>query len=303
MQRKNEKVDVKRSIFILLLLAVFLIFTTYAWFTSNRLVKVDTIEVSVATSAGFQISVDAVNWKTFITPHDILGNESLGGSNLWSSHENHIPSGENMKPVSTIGAIDSATSRMEMFRGKVESEESTGILVLDALESPDVKANIDYIAFDIFLRTTQTVDLYLDTTSNVIGGLNATGLTKGLENATRVAFVNQGNVPLATYEAAGGVEAARDLDDATSVTIWEPNSNSHTTASIADAMNAYIESLTQTEKITQYNAVKEEIGVSPDTPIPLEAAKVKGTPIAAPYNSYFGRVRTRRNRFSRCKST
>ena len=59
--KKNTKVSKKRLnslLMILLLTAVLLIMSTYAWFTANRTVKIDALDVTVATSSGLQISAD-----------------------------------------------------------------------------------------------------------------------------------------------------------------------------------------------------------------------------------------------------
>ena len=78
MEKKELKEDTKRSkkrLFLLLLLliitGIILSTSTYAWFTSNRTVTVEDIDVNVAASGGIQVSVDGTNWKSIITNADI----------------------------------------------------------------------------------------------------------------------------------------------------------------------------------------------------------------------------------------
>ena len=99
--QKEEKKENKRSkkrLFLLLLLlivtGVMLSTSTYAWFTSNRTVTVEDINVNVAASGGIQVSVDGTSWKSIIT------NDDLKNANVtYSAATNQIPSV--LKPVST----------------------------------------------------------------------------------------------------------------------------------------------------------------------------------------------------------
>ena len=78
MQKKNvkkAKEKNRKKIFILILMILFtgvvLTSSTYAWFTTNKAVTVQQMDVNVTTSEGLQVSVDAKNWKTVISVDDI----------------------------------------------------------------------------------------------------------------------------------------------------------------------------------------------------------------------------------------
>ena len=62
-KRKENRKNLKSSLLVLLLIAILLIASTYAWFTANRTVSIDTLEVNVQASNGLQISTNAVDWK------------------------------------------------------------------------------------------------------------------------------------------------------------------------------------------------------------------------------------------------
>jgi predicted ribosomally synthesized peptide with SipW-like signal peptide len=74
-KQKNKKR--RRKILLSLLLIAFtgviLTASTYAWFTANKTVTVNQIDVNVAASNGLQVSVDGITWKTVITNADITG--------------------------------------------------------------------------------------------------------------------------------------------------------------------------------------------------------------------------------------
>ena len=96
-KRKGRKVLL--AIIMILFVGIVLTASTYAWFTANRTVTVESIDVQVSTSQGLQISTDAVNWKSIVTNADITGVN-------WTGALNQIPTGNNTaKPVSTIGTV------------------------------------------------------------------------------------------------------------------------------------------------------------------------------------------------------
>ena len=102
---KKESQRKKRRLFLAIIMILFvgvvLTTSTYAWFTANRTVTVDAIDVTVTTSEGLQISTDATNWKSVVTNADITGAS-------WSGVNNQLPQGTNLlSPVSTDGTVDS----------------------------------------------------------------------------------------------------------------------------------------------------------------------------------------------------
>ncbi len=216
---KEEKKNLKSSLLVLLLIAILLIASTYAWFTANRTVTISSLDVNVQAQNGLQISTDAQNWKAIITKEDITNNAYIGNTNK-------IP--QSMEPVSTDGTV--TDGNMNMFYGIVAPDDG-GIYSLTATQEEDATTN-RYIVFDIFLKADEAMDLTLTAQSNVI----TTGEDKGLQNASRVAFVNEG-----TVETTAGAAAATALKNGTSFSIgdrktviWEPNAGSHTAEAVAN---------------------------------------------------------------------
>ena len=233
--RKNmkRKTNVKSSIMVLLLIAILLIASTYAWFTSNRTVTISTLDVNVGASTGIQISVDGISWKTIITNDDILG-----ATTTYSSAVNVIPA--SLAPVSTDGQY--MNNRLRMFFGNVmaataeQAEASNGAFAEGdyVLTASDESATPQhYVAFDIFLKVDQAETIYLTRTSDV----KASGTDKGIKNASRVAFCNLGNVGTdATVEAIQAISSGGTGQQAF---IWEPNYDVHTQAGANAASSIY----------------------------------------------------------------
>lgn len=239
--KKRTKASKKRLnnlLILLLLTAVLLVMSTYAWFTANRTVRIDTIDVNVATQGGLQISANGTDWKTVITKDDLI----TADQNV-TSIVNQMP--ELMSPVSSPIAVDS-NGRLTMYYGKVETDLDTGNFTLTSTLQEDISSSTItaadlasneyakgyYVAFDFWLRLdAQDNPLYwsgkvVDNSEN--DGTGATGTDKGLGEAARVALIrgtqtsgfnsNTGSLP--------NVVTALDTKGGT-VTAWEPNINVH----------------------------------------------------------------------------
>ena len=216
---KEKNKNLKSSLLILLLIAILLIASTYAWFTANRTVTISSLDVNVQAKNGLQISTDAQNWKAVITKDDIL-------TGAYEGNTNKIP--ESMEPVSTDGTV--ASGNMNMFYGTVAPVEGTGIYSLTSTQETDSTTE-KYIVFDIFLKADEAMDLTLTGDSNVI----ATGEDKGLQNASRIAFINEGTVDTTAASTATSLTGGTSFSVGDRKTvIWEPNAGSHTAEAVAN---------------------------------------------------------------------
>ena len=235
-KRKESKKENKRKrkILLALLLVVFtgiiLTANTYAWFTSNKTITVDAIDVQVTTANGIQVSTDATNWKTVITNTDL--NNTLLASTLYPTNTNQLPfksSNAQIAPVSTGGTVTSG--KLKMYLGELGTDTNDN-KVLTATAETDTKGAVgNYVAFDLFFLVTQNSVVKLGSGSSVTTSTGATN--KGLKNAARVAWINEGNA------AAGDITSAQGSANGTTALIWEPNNNAHTDAAIADALSTY----------------------------------------------------------------
>lgn len=244
---ENKKKRRKRKILIALLLFLFtgvlLSTSTYAWFTANRTVTIEQLDVNVGAESGLQLSVDGINWKPLITKDDINGAIAT-----YAAAVNHIPT-DSIYPVSTGGVVDPATGYLNMYKGLVETNDDH--YVLSSIKSTEtaVKAG-DFIVFDLFAKITEASDVYLTSASKVISETN-----KGLQNAARVAFVYQGNGSASA--TSGTVQAYKATADSP-VYIWEPNADAHTGAAVKHASDTYGLSDVSTMANVPYNGLIKE---------------------------------------------
>ena len=248
-KNSKRKSNLKSSLLLLLLLAILLISSSYAWFTANQTVTVSSLQVNVQASNGLQISADGTTWKA------VLANSDLTAG--YTGHTNQISNA--LAPVSTGGNI--TNGKMDMFYGQVAANEA-GTYMLTATKETDAAGTTGrYIAFDIFLKVDQQTTIYMTPNSKVayVGDSD-----KGLQNAARVAFINEGTKP-----ASAAVDEIQALSVASGTAlIWEPNYDTHTSTAVAAARDTY-GVITSTTGGTQlpYNGIKADIPDSANIPM------------------------------------
>ena len=236
-RRTQKKKNRTRKFILLLFLTIIMLGTsTYAWFTANQVVTINSIDVQVEASNGLQISTDASTWKSVITNADIT-------TNAYTNNVNQFPS--TVTAVSTDGTVNSTTGRLNMYYGTVGTDSTTGNYnITAALETDAHGTTGNYVAFDIFLRVDQARTIYLTSDSRVVASTGSDD--KGLKNAARVAFVKQGTG--ASTSTAAQLIALNNGIPAKAI-IWEPNIEAHSSLvvnSVAPEYNVTLASGTNT---------------------------------------------------------
>ena len=241
-RKQTEKRKNKRMLLLLLLLfmtGTMLVTSTYAWFTSNETVRVDTITVNVEAQGGIQLSADGTNWKTILLSTDLT---TVHGT-TYTSSVNQLPAA--LEPVST-GLTVTATGKLEMFYGVVVAN-TDGDFILTTTPSVETESNGatstgKFVAFDLFFKSDTATDLYLTGDSDVT---TQDATDKGIKNASRVAFVILGNTTstdtVANIQALGTTGAA-----SSPVYVWEPNYDVHTAGGVTNARDTYAITTQQT---------------------------------------------------------
>ena len=231
-KRKRENKRLKSLILLLFLTIVLLSTSTYAWFTANRSVSIDPINVQIAASSGLQISTNASDWKTLIT------NTDISAPTGYSGHTNQLPS--ELAPVSTAGTVTGGY--MNFYKGVVEGDQDQGgAMALTATKTPDEAAGTtgDFIAFDIFLKVDDAAgaDIFLTNGSGVT--VTSGEADKGLQYAARY-----GVLPLGNTASTSNAATAQALNTAGSPIIVEPNYDAHTSTGVSNASTYYNQTTT-----------------------------------------------------------
>lgn len=229
--KKRKKI---RTLVLLLFLTIIMFGTsTYAWFTANRIVNIESIDVHVETSDGLQISTDGKTWKSVVTKTDIL-------EHAYTNALNYIP--ESLDAVSTSGTVSSnaegKTRRLNFFSSNIGSSvnDNGGAYTIYTQAVNEVNDR-KFVAFDLFIKVSSDKDIYLnssdDNYSNVVKRANTENKNyedRGLKNAARVAFVPVGEAD--ANASQDDITKAYYTSNAPAAKIWEPNNDTHSQAVI-----------------------------------------------------------------------
>lgn len=235
---------------LLFVAAILLVSSSYAWFTSNQTVTVSSLNVNVQAKNGLQISTDGTTWKSIIQNSDITG---VHGT-TYSTSVNQLPT--ILEPVSTVGNV--TNGKLDMFYGTVGTDTDGDYTLSTDQEADTEGATGKYIAFDLFFKVQQDTPVYISTNSGVVTKDGES--SKGLENAARMAFVNEGNI--ADGSAIASIQA---LNAGSTSKIWELNYDTHTAAAVSNAFNTYgITTTTTGGSVLPYYGVNSVIPESAD---------------------------------------
>lgn len=226
---------------ILLFTTLLLTVTTYAWFSMNRMFELDSFDIQVATKGGLEISADGMDFKGVIGMIDLIN-----ANDTYPSNVNQIPN--SIRPVSSGGEVENGF--LKIYYGEVEQNLNNQILYAErSIEERGFnESNGDFIVFDVFLRTTYKRRVTISPNSGVF--LNS-GVS-GMENAFRVAFLNQGT--------SDDFDQIQNLKNADRSYMWEINYDVHTENAITHAREIYnINTTSSNAARIEYSGITNDI--------------------------------------------
>ena len=232
--KKDERKRKKFRSLILLLFLTIVMFgaSTYAWFTANRVVNIESIDVHVETSDGLQISTNGSTWKSVVTQSDIKDNAYSGANNF-------IP--ETLDAISTSGATtENSTAKtrvLNMYSSVIGTDATSGLYTLATNAVDESTDKTKFVAFDLFFKVSANKKVYINTSDSGSNVVMAEGSSdRGLKNAARVAFV-----PIGHADSTATVQAITQAyyTNFPSVKIWEPNNDLHSTAVVNSVGTEY----------------------------------------------------------------
>ena len=194
MKKENKKK--KRlliALFMLVISAIALTTATYAWFSANKVVTTSGIDVKVTAATGISISADALDFGKEIDMDKIIefAKDTTFASTL------QLP--EELNPVSTSGIVG-ANTEYSFVRGELGENEEV-VSYTDSTVNKTFKKDKDgaetnytggdYIAFDVYIKSSQDINLKLADTTQ-IAALNTDAGTGNLETGLRIGFLPLG---------------------------------------------------------------------------------------------------------------
>lgn len=238
MKNKNIIGTHNKNIILLIIMisGILFIVSTYAWFSTNLNVKIDTFKMTVKKNLGLSISLDGINFDTSIevsreTLIDELKNTYPNNTSQWS---------DALVPVSSNGITNHNSPNFNIFtssgiRYPDKTNENGYVTTFMAFEEDRNPYN-SYIAFDVFFKNDSgspvSDNLYFDYGTEVTMEDQSDEEMVGLLNSTRVGIVKIGSTskdaPIDTIQNLSCNNNCYSI-------IYEPNSTSHTDLSIERA--------------------------------------------------------------------
>ncbi len=250
--RKNSKHNKKmrKLILLCLLCGIILTVSTYAWFIGMKTVNVEKFDINIATTEGLYLSMNGKDWSYNL---DAINAEAYkDNANVWLQGEK-----EGLIPMSSIGDMDNASSRMKLFeKGSLTAVPGGARLMASRVDNYTnrVKENGEftegdgYVAFDLFIKNMSGTEYYVEDnilneediylTVNSAVKVSKNGVeNSGIENSVRVAFAQIGRVTaedgattvdeITNIKCAGDGEGGKVTGLCRSAQIWEPNDTKH----------------------------------------------------------------------------
>lgn len=223
---------------VIFFLGILLIFSSYAWFSTNLNVKIKQFNMVVAKNGGLTISFDAINFDTSVElSRDIIITE------LTETYPNHINQWalNGLTPISSNGISEENSYFFDIFATSGvkyrNRRKENGFIYTTKVVDTKPRSYNNYIAFDVFFKNVTgspvADNLYYDRETSITMTSDGNDEMKGLVNSLRVGIVKVGTLPTETdptliqnMQCQGKCEAI----------IYEPYSTKHTELSIERAM-------------------------------------------------------------------
>ncbi len=218
------------TIFVIFMIAVLLIFSSYAWFSTSLNVKIKEFNMIVSRNSGLSISFDGINFdKAIEISRDTLIND------LTKTYPNHVNqwAATGLTPVSSNGISNSNSYFFDIYSSSGvryrNRQKNHGFINTTKVNDSKPRSFNNYIAFDIFFKNetgSPVADsLYFDEGTTAYMTSDSGDEMQGLVNSLRIGIVKVGTVPIDSDPRT--IQNIQCNNNCESI-IFEPNSTAHT---------------------------------------------------------------------------
>lgn len=154
MKKTIKKRAFVSAIAMLIVSAIVLTSSTFAWFSMSKEAEVQSMDLTVSSPEGIQISANASAWTASLTVDEIFDNDDATTSryDAYEGNNNLYPA--DLIPVSSsFGGADSATGYARFFKAALDD---AGMARINAVtQSKDSQDAAGLIAFDLFFKVAE----------------------------------------------------------------------------------------------------------------------------------------------------
>ena len=242
MKKTIKKRAFVSAIAMLIVSAIVLTSSTFAWFTMSKSGAVESMDLAVTSPEGIQISANASTWPSTLTVDNIFDNDpnTTDRHDAYEGNVNLLP--KTLFPVSSrMGDFDS-NGFSNFFKVTLDADKK--ISCSKVTEIAGNANNFGAVAFDLFFKVAKTTTVRINSTTveDTAGAKTPT--------AMRIAFVDYGNVA-----ASATADQAIALKTKKNVYLYEPDPTNHSD----DAKNNGITGEVSTQYVQSTNATNGKI--------------------------------------------
>lgn len=226
MKKTIKKRAFVSAIAMLIVSAIVLTSSTFAWFSMSKKASVDAMDLTVSSPEGIQISANASAWTASLSIDEIFDTDDTTTSR-YDAYEGNV----NLYPTDLVPAssaflnANTDTGFPNFFKATLDDSGSAKVTKIAETAGNDDNAGI--IAFDLFFKVANQTTVYFGT-SQFTDPANTDVLT-----ALRVAFIPLGNAAIGT--PASDVTGLKNfVGQSASNVIYEVNTNDRSADAIAD---------------------------------------------------------------------
>lgn len=215
MKKTIKKRAFVSAIAMLIVSAIVLTSSTFAWFSMSKQATVESMDLTVSSPEGIQISANASAWTANLTIDEIFNTDETTTSryDAYEGNANLYPA--DLVPVSSaFEYANSATGVVDFYKATLNDTGFANVsLVSQTAGNAD---NAGLISFDLFFKVAQQTTVYFGT-SEFVDNSSSDVLT-----ALRVGFTPLGN--LAIGSTAAEAQALKAFTRGTGNIVYEVDS-------------------------------------------------------------------------------
>lgn len=215
MKKTIKKRAFVSAIAMLIVSAIVLTSSTFAWFSMSKQATVESMDLTVSSPEGIQISANASAWTANLTIDEIFNTDETTTSryDAYEGNANLYPA--DLVPVSSaFEYANSATGVVNFYKATLNDKGQANVSVIS--QTAGNADNAGLIAFDLFFKVANDTTVYFGT-SEFKDNSSSDVLT-----ALRVGFTPLGNVPIGS--TAAEAQALKAFTSGTGNIVYEVDS-------------------------------------------------------------------------------
>lgn len=194
MKKTIKKRAFVSAIAMLIVSAIVLTSSTFAWFSMSKQATVDSMDLTVSSPEGIQISANASAWTANLTIDEIFNTDDTTTSRYDAYKDNANLYPADLIPVSSAFEYsDTDTGRVTFYKATLNDTGYANVSVVS--QTAGNANNAGLIAFDLFFKVAKDTKVYFGTSE--FKDNSASDVLTSL----RLGFTPLGNVPIGSTAA------------------------------------------------------------------------------------------------------